>query len=1083
MAKDVQFNIRLNIDGKEQIVTASTNVKKLAEELEIAQTKSTKFRDTLLEFNQVGQSFQYAMQGLQQLTGLMQTYTAANTVQAEAETKLATVMRQRMNATDEDIKAIKELASAQQELGVIGDEVQLAGLQQVATFTTQRETLELLLPAMNNLMAQQYGLNASTSDAINIANKAGKALMGQTGELREAGITFTEAQEKVMKYGTETQKAAMFAQVVTENVGNMNEVLAKTDAGKAQQTANTIGDMKEQVGALFAGVEPVIVAFGEVGTAIGAAATMAKGLQGVVVFMKTLKNTTVIATVATYGQAAASKIAAAATGLWGNQVLFANRMQIAWTFGAKGFVIRAVAMRAAIAGLMTITGVGLAILAVSSIVSLFTDKTADATEEMKKAEAETKKLTDANNQENTSLRQSRAELQINIAKLKEFKGSKQQEKKLVDEMNDTYGETMGYFDSVSKWYDALIKNSEAYCRQMVIEAKTRELANQIATKEEQLRNFRQNGVIPEGEVQQHLDDLGVDGITGGGGSVESWARKTEAEIADLTGQMKKAVEEAAKISFSVKGSTTRPTGGDKQLVENAKSYKDLANNVAYYQQEIEKADIADTERIATLMKAKNAAENAVQAFKDFADSLDVPAEAATLEDYDKQLQQLQKRRKTATAETIAGIDAEINKLEEAKRALEDTSAAALQDEEIRTYDQLNRKLAYYNRLLNAGDEAQRVFAQNGINRLNKMKAAWDEALDAMELPATNDTLEDIDASISFYTSRQQREDADQIQRTQAIIDGLTAKKKTLQLGIELPQMQKEIEDIEALTGKERAVKISGIGFDELTSKIRELNNVLNDVQNPVTSDQRKQIEGMIQTYERWRKESISAFGSFRDGWNGIKGIGGGIESVTEALEGNGSAWQKITSIVDAFIQLYESINAIVGIINLMTAATTGHTAAKTAEGAAVAATGVATGAAIATEEAAAVAMVPVIVANKAATASYMELASAMYFAAHAYIPFGGFGIAAGFAAAAVATVQAIAAMPFAEGGIVTGPTFAIVGEYPGASNNPEVIAPLDKLRGILGNDGEDLPKKVRFVIDGRTLVGLIEKENKHNRRS
>ena len=45
MAKDVKFNIRLTIDGKEQIVTASTNVKQFAQELEIARTESTKLRD------------------------------------------------------------------------------------------------------------------------------------------------------------------------------------------------------------------------------------------------------------------------------------------------------------------------------------------------------------------------------------------------------------------------------------------------------------------------------------------------------------------------------------------------------------------------------------------------------------------------------------------------------------------------------------------------------------------------------------------------------------------------------------------------------------------------------------------------------------------------------------------------------------------------------------------------------------------------------------------------------------------------------------------------------------------------------
>jgi hypothetical protein len=39
---------------------------------------------------------------------------------------------------------------------------------------------------------------------------------------------------------------------------------------------------------------------------------------------------------------------------------------------------------------------------------------------------------------------------------------------------------------------------------------------------------------------------------------------------------------------------------------------------------------------------------------------------------------------------------------------------------------------------------------------------------------------------------------------------------------------------------------------------------------------------------------------------------------------------------------------------------------------------------------------------------------------------------------------------FADGGIVSGPTLGLVGEYPGARNNPEVIAPLDKLRGMMG---------------------------------
>ena len=50
-------------------------------------------------------------------------------------------MRQRMGATEASVQSIKDLCSQQQQLGVIGDEVQLSGAQQIATFLTQESTL------------------------------------------------------------------------------------------------------------------------------------------------------------------------------------------------------------------------------------------------------------------------------------------------------------------------------------------------------------------------------------------------------------------------------------------------------------------------------------------------------------------------------------------------------------------------------------------------------------------------------------------------------------------------------------------------------------------------------------------------------------------------------------------------------------------------------------------------------------------------------------------------------------------------------------------------------------------------------
>lgn len=180
-------------------------------------------------------------------------------VQADGEIKLETIMKQRMNATDETVQSIKDYASVLQEGGVIGDEVQLAGAQQVATFLEQADSLKTLMPAMNNLLAQQNGLNASAGDAVNIGNLMGKVMQGQVGALTRVGITFSEAEEQVLKYGNETERAATLAQVITNNVGDMNAVLAQTDLGRQQQLSNTIGDIKEQFGQAVTQIEVIFL--------------------------------------------------------------------------------------------------------------------------------------------------------------------------------------------------------------------------------------------------------------------------------------------------------------------------------------------------------------------------------------------------------------------------------------------------------------------------------------------------------------------------------------------------------------------------------------------------------------------------------------------------------------------------------------------------------------------------------------------------------------------------------------------------------------------------------------------------------
>ena len=210
-------------------------------------------------------SVQGAYEGLETLSAGVEKMVGAFDIQEQAELKLETVMRQRMNATEEEIDSIKRLASAQQEAGVIGDEVQLAGAQQVATFLNEKASIEKLLPAMNNLAVQRQGLNVTSEEMVSIGNLVGKAMQGQATALRRVGITFDETQEKIIKTGTEAERAATIAEVITQNVGNMNAEMAKTDAGKAKQMSNAFGDMQEQIGAVFAKWAPLMQGFSQIG--------------------------------------------------------------------------------------------------------------------------------------------------------------------------------------------------------------------------------------------------------------------------------------------------------------------------------------------------------------------------------------------------------------------------------------------------------------------------------------------------------------------------------------------------------------------------------------------------------------------------------------------------------------------------------------------------------------------------------------------------------------------------------------------------------------------------------------------------
>lgn len=959
--------------------------------------------------------------------------------------------------------------------------------------------------------------------------------------------------------------------------------MSSTGSATTQMLKNQLGAITDVVAGFVGGVMPIL----------SFTSQLVITAMSITSLVKTVKALNIQQGILTLR----SKAGGAAMLLFGLNASRSAAFTRVFSAALKSGAYSATAFKIALKGLMITTVVGAAIVAVTSVIEYFVNKTDEATDK-------TNEFSEAEDAYKNAAASTKVELDKEIKALGDLITAKKDTTDAVNHLNAVYGDLFGSHKTASEWYDTLTRKSQIYVKQIGYEAQAKVLATKLAEKQIELEdNYAKRrelwkaggaqkttkrtitnrstggdsyevvttedtkeyadlkdsarGLIPEiqslqrqlGIAQKHMADCSkqmaaVDAKMGHNNKTVKVSAMTYQQVADAIEKTEKKLKnttdskEIAKLkayntelhnrkklldkSLGFNTFKGNKSGGGKKNkpVADPKTYEQLSTNIEYYKKKLTTASTAEQEKIraniqawekkkAAIELAQKAAERPteIKTLQDVEKELDYlqtlrktankddlagidkligktellgaamqrPAKLETLQDIDKEIEYQQKLRATASKEAISGIDAEISKLETLKNYIENATVIDTPDDALKTYEQLNIKLAYYNELLEKATEEQRPEIQKHINDIEGIKKAWDDSLAALKKPGDItqlDTIEKLDEAVRYYQEQQSKQSADEIQNTQRTIDALEAKRKAMQRGIEIPSMQKEIAEINGLSNREFKIKVKGIGFDALTDKIRELQKQLNDTNNPVTEGQRKDIEEMISTYEQWRKSSISSFDTVKSGWDGIKGIGDSINSITDALDGNGNAWQKVTAIVDGFIQLYESISAIVGIIDMLTTASTAHAAAKTGEAAATTATATAQGVETAAQTAAAVAMIPVIVANKLATASYMELASAMYFAAHASIPFAGFGIAAGFVSAATAMVEAVGVMPFANGGVVSGPTLALVGEYAGASNNPEVIAPLDKLRSMIQPQG-GIGGNVRFEIEGRKLVGVI----------
>ena len=207
--------------------------------------------------------------GVRQLTRYINASAGIFTAQATAQTKLAQVMHNTVGAGQEQVQMVLDLTKAQERLGVVSARTMQAGAQELAGNLTKTESIKQLIPAMNDLIARNHGLNATQEQAASVASMLGRVLNGESRQLKRYGFGFSEAQEKLLNYGTEAQRVATLIDIVSSSVGGVNAALAQTPEGRLQQHANEAANLQARVGELVVRVRAAILPIREYFLRIG----------------------------------------------------------------------------------------------------------------------------------------------------------------------------------------------------------------------------------------------------------------------------------------------------------------------------------------------------------------------------------------------------------------------------------------------------------------------------------------------------------------------------------------------------------------------------------------------------------------------------------------------------------------------------------------------------------------------------------------------------------------------------------------------------------------------------------------------
>ncbi len=1036
MAKEIKFNVKLVVDGKEQLVTATSTAEELRRVLDSAKTSSQKLNAALVNFNQAVMAANNVTNAISQISGALNGVTeesrsfsaamnAANTMagksgedfaklkgQVAELSKSIPVVRDELanglyqvisNGVPEDnwiaflqksakasvggiadlgetVKVtstiIKNYGLSWDKAGDVQDKIQLTAKNGVTSFeqlaqalpriTGNAATLGVSIDELMATFATLTGVSGNTNEVATQMAAIFTALVKPSSEAskmaQQMGIEFdaaaikaaggmrnflTDLDKNVKAYASKSgmleqeiygklfgsaeslralepltgQLAAKFNENVEAMKGSAGtiddafSIMSSSGAASLQILKNKFAEVGDAIASTMGGIMPVLSITAQIGNTVIAVSAMVSGL-------KNLAKIQAIVKVRTMAMNAASLV-------WNATSVRMNALVQVMTASFRGAAVSATTLKLAMQGLLISTGVGVAIVALTEAISYLmssSDKAADSTKELSEAELEAQS---ARQQEAQQIKAVYSELDVNISKLKNFKGSKEEEKRIVGEMNRTYGETMGYYSTVSQWYTALIGNSKAYCSQMINEIRIRDLANKAADLQQKRHDFTHddNGKPRRFSKKRKTRRVAIGQVDAGDGKIipqyadveikgSSDLEKANAKATDLYRQeqsVRKQMENLVKQNNQIN-------------YKHFKGYKPTAPTV------IAPTPAKTTPKTTpgkhdTNTEPKTHVEELqaqlAAAQKEMGNAMTVEARVkadAKIQDIQRQIDEATKGKVSIEAETeptyiVQGSDADKR---QSRTNAQHNIDRIRQDFEIELIgkEDAERQIADINKQLEKlGVKPIEVHFKTYIEELQEQ---LHDAQQEFEEATTIDARVKADAKIADI----QRQ-IDETTKGKVSIKAETEPTYIVQ-GSAADKRQSHSNAQNKASRIQTDYEIGIIGKDEALKEIEEINRQLAEIGlKPI------KIELDSKGFDK-------VFGDIKSGWGNIQGVGNGIQGISDALEGNGDAWQQVTGLINGFISIAEGIQGIVELFGMLTAATSAHAAASTTDAAATA---------------------------------------------------------------------------------------------------------------------------------------------------